>query len=370
MGDASQKHRFLILGGTGFVGRHLVDHLLKSGVASKIRVVDKVPPQMAWLNSAHKALYENPLVEFKSANLINPASCKAAFEDSEGPYDFVINLAAETKINLPDCVYEEGILKLSRNCAREALLHHPKRYIELSSGYVYAEGKKPAQENSSLEPWTVTAQLKLAVEEDLKEMKDLDYVILRPAIVYGVADKHGIVPRILVGAVYKHLKETMKLLWTKDLRMDTVHVLDLCRAIWHVCLHGKSGEIYNVVDQGNTTQGKVTEIISERFSINHSYWGTAASLLAKADMQSAVEQVNEKHLAPWAEACMKDNISNTPLSPYLCQELLSDRNLCLDGSKLVGTGFTYLVPEMTKERINEIVEDYVEMNLFPRSLLL
>lgn len=368
MGD--QKHRFLILGGTGFVGRHLVDHLLKSDVASKIRVVDKVPPQMAWLNSAHKALYENPAVEFKSANLINPASCKAAFEDPEGPYDFVINLAAETKINLPECVYEEGILKLSRNCAREALAHHPKRYIEISSGHIYSEGKKPAQENSSLEPWTVTAQLKRAVEEDLKEMKDLDYVILRPAIVYGVADKHGIVPRILVGAVYKHLKETMKLLWTKDLRMDTVHVSDLCRAIWHVCLHGKSGDIYNVVDQGNTTQGKVTEIISERFSINHSYWGTAASLLAKADMQSAVEQVNEKHLAPWAEACVKDNISNTPLSPYLCQELLTDRNLCLDGSKLVGTGFKYLVPEMTKERINEIVEDYVEMNLFPRSLLL
>ncbi|KAL1433342.1 hypothetical protein MTO96_012638 [Rhipicephalus appendiculatus] len=87
-------------------------------------------------------------------------------------------------------------------------------------------------------------------------------------------------------------------------------------------------------------------------------------------MQHAVEQVNEKHLAPWAEACVKDNISNTPLSPYLCQELLSDRSLCLDGSKLVGTGFTYLVPEMTKERINEIVEDYVAMNLFPRSLLL
>ncbi|KAH7945467.1 hypothetical protein HPB49_011178 [Dermacentor silvarum] len=295
MGD--QKHRFLILGGTGFVGRHLVDHLLKSDVASKIRVVDKVPPQMAWLNSAHKELYENPTVEFKSANLINPASCKAAFEDPEGPYDFVINLAAETKINLPDC--------------------------------------KPAQEHFPLEPWTVTAQLKLAVEEDLQEMKDLDYVILRPAIVYGVADKHGIVPRILVGAVYKHLKETMKLLWTKDLKMDTVHVLDLCRAIWHVCLHGKSGDVYNVVDQGHTTQGKVTEIISERFSISHSYWGTAASLIAKTDMESTVEQVNEKHLSPWAEACLKDNITNTPLSPYLCQ----------------------------------IVEDYVEMGLFPRSLL-
>lgn len=367
-GDGN-KYRFLILGGTGFTGRHLVDHLLKNNVASKIRVVDKVPPQMAWLNSAHKAVYEDPLVEFKSANLINPASCKAAFECPEGPFDFIINLAAETKINLPDCVYEEGILKLSRNCAKEACECRPKRYVELSSGHIYGEGKKPSQEHFPLEPWTVTAQLKLAVEQDLEEMEALDYVVLRPAIVYGIADKHGVVPRILVGAVYKHLKETMKLLWTKDLKMNTVHVSDLCRAIWHVCLHGKPREVYNVVDEGDTTQGKVTEMISNTFSINHAYWGTAASLLAKSDMQSAVEQINEKHLAPWAEACLKDSISNTPLSPYLCQELLFDKNLCLDGSKLQGTGFKCLVPEMTKERIEEIISDYVEMGLFPKSLL-
>lgn len=191
-GDRNEKYRFLILGGTGFIGRHLVDYLLKSNVASKIRVVDKVPPQMAWLNNTHKEVYEHPAVEFKSANLINPASCKAAFELPEGSFDFVINLAAETKINLPDCVYEEGILKLSRNCAREALEHHPKRYIELSTGHMYAEGKKPSREHFPLEPWTIAAQLKLAVEQDLGEMKDLDYVILRPAIVYGIADKHGI----------------------------------------------------------------------------------------------------------------------------------------------------------------------------------
>ncbi|KAH8023428.1 hypothetical protein HPB51_014543 [Rhipicephalus microplus] len=202
-----------------------------------------------------------------------------AFEDPEGPYDFVINLAAETKINLPECVYEEGILKLSRNCAKEALAHHPKRYIEISSGHMYAEGKKPAQENSSLDPWTITAQLKRAVEEDLKEMKDLDYVILRPAIVYGVADKHGIVPRILVGAVYKHLKETMKLLWTKDLKMDTVHVSDLCRAIWHVCLHGKSGDIYNVVDQGNTKYYSVAA--RESVATTHVFVDTAVLFLIR-----------------------------------------------------------------------------------------
>ena len=47
---------------------HLVDHDL----AGRILVADKVPPPMAWLNGKHKTVFDNPRVEFKSANLLNP----------------------------------------------------------------------------------------------------------------------------------------------------------------------------------------------------------------------------------------------------------------------------------------------------------
>ena len=36
-------------------------------------------------------------------------------------------------------------------------------------------------------------------------------------------------------------------------------------------------------------------------------------------MASTVEDSNEKHLAPWSEACERDGIRTTPLSPYLDQ---------------------------------------------------
>lgn len=36
-------------------------------------------------------------------------------------------------------------------------------------------------------------------------------------------------------------------------------------------------------------------------------------------MDSTVEDCNEKHLSPWSEACEKDGIHTTPLSPYLDQ---------------------------------------------------
>lgn len=57
--------------GCGFIGRHIVEYLVDNNLASVIRVVDKVPPQIAWLNDRHKAAFESPSVEFHSANLIH-----------------------------------------------------------------------------------------------------------------------------------------------------------------------------------------------------------------------------------------------------------------------------------------------------------
>ena len=68
----SDKPAVLILGGTGFVGRHLVKYLIDNNLVSKIRVADKQLPITSYLNPMFKALYDNPIVEFKQANLSNP----------------------------------------------------------------------------------------------------------------------------------------------------------------------------------------------------------------------------------------------------------------------------------------------------------
>ena len=51
--------------------------------------------------------------------------------------------------------------------------------------------------------------------------------------------------------VYIHPQQ---MLWTKDLQMNTVHVLDVCRAVWHLCNHGNRGQVYNIVDSNNTSK--------------------------------------------------------------------------------------------------------------------
>lgn len=72
----------------------------------------------------------------------------------------------------------------------------------------------------------------------------------------------------------------MRLLWDKDLRMNTIHVKDLCEAIWFLMkLKEAHGEVYNAVDDGNTTQGRVTDLIASIFNISYDFCGKVMSTL-------------------------------------------------------------------------------------------
>ncbi|XP_045184005.2 uncharacterized protein LOC123542289 [Mercenaria mercenaria] len=369
MAANEEKVRVLILGGTGFIGRNLVHYLVVNDLASKVRVADKVPPQMAWMDTIHQDAFANPVVEFKHSNLINPASVASVFTDETGDFDYVVNLAAETKYGQSDSVYKEGIVKLSMNCAREAEKRKVKMYIEMSSGQMYSSEKKPAKEDTKPDPWTHMAQHKLQVEHQLKDLTGLKYAVIRPGIVYGLGDRNGLGPRLIIGAIYKYIRQKMKMLWTKDLKMNTVHVQDVCKAIWHLFSHGKSGEVYHCVDKGNTTQGQVSELVSQVFGISYEFLGSIKSNLARVNMTSVVEDINDKHMAPWAEACTRDGIKNTPLNPFLDQELLYNKHTYLDGSKLENTGFTCDKPQLEVSYLQQVLDDYIKMGLFPQTLL-
>lgn len=51
-----------------------MEYLVSNELTSEIKAVDKTPPQMAWLNKQHTHVFNNPIVEYCSANLIN--QCK------------------------------------------------------------------------------------------------------------------------------------------------------------------------------------------------------------------------------------------------------------------------------------------------------
>lgn len=120
------------------------------------------------------------------------------------------------------------------------------------------------------------------------------------------------------------------------------------------------------MDDAASTQGSISNILNQLFDIKVDYYGNLVSNVV--DLTVAADDANDKHLGPWADACRNDEVLNTPLSPHMDPELLVHKQLNLDGGKLKQLGFNLSVPIPSEINIKAIVDDYVAMKVFPRSL--
>jgi len=364
------KPRVIVLGGCGFIGRNLVQYLAENGLVSKIRVADKLLPDLAGLSTKQTEIFKSDLVDFKQANLAREAMVTKVFDSADGKWDFVFNLAGETKYSQTEEVYKENIIDVSVTCGNAAAKAGVQKFIEVSTAQVYDADKKASDEKAKAKPWTKLAKAKLEAEEKLRAISGLKLIIVRPAIVYGPGDVTGVTPRVITAAVYKQLGETMDYLWDKDLRINTVHVADVAAALWHLTQKGALGEVYNLADSNDTDQGSVNKLLEPIFGIKTSFKGYLASKAATSiAMKSVAEFANEKHLKPWSDLCKSKGIVNTPLTPYLDEELLYNNPLSVDGTKIISTGFTYKHPKMTEADIRESIKYFVELKFFPTGVI-
>ncbi len=265
-------------------------------------------------------------------------------------------------------MYEEKSLGITTRCGAEAAKRGVRLFIEVSTAQVYEANNKAAAEGHKLKPWTELAKSKLLAEEKLKDIAGLNYVIVRPATVYGPGDTSGLMPRVICGAVYRHINRTMKFLWTPALRISTVHVSDVAAALWHLTTVASlpRGDVFNLADKSDSDQGSINKILEELFGIKTGFQGAIISMMAsKLNMRSIAEEANDRHMGPWAEMLKTAGITNSPLSPFIDKELLYDNPLRVVGTKIEGTGFKYSVPLVTKESLGEQLTVAIEQKLFP-----
>jgi len=362
--------RVLILGGSGFIGRHLVTYLHENKLASHILVADKLPYAIAGLNEEQNAIYSNAdFLTFKQADLKNPTSVDNVFNHAGGKWEYVINLAAATKYSQAKEVYDANIVAVSTALAAAAAKYGVKKYIEVSTSQVYESKNKRAAEDGKLKPWTGIGVASLEAENAVRAVSGLDYVIVRPAIVYGTSDVLGITPRLIVGSIYKETGKKMESLYTKEMRMNTVHVRDVVKALWFLCENGKTGEVYNLADQGDTDQGKVNKMLEEIFGIKTSFLnGLKMAAAAQMGTKFLVGFANDQHLKPFSDACKKYGIVDTPLTPYLDEESIKETPTAVLGTKIEALGFTYDHPEITSALCKEVLDDFVAKKYFPKEM--
>lgn len=253
---------YLVLGGTGFIGRSVVDYLVKEEIATKIRVADKKAPEMSNMTTDQEEIYnDEKLIEFVQADLSRDAMVAKVFT---GKFDFVINCAGETELGLNEAAYEERVVQVTQKCAQAAAKMGSK-YVQISDARVYKPNKLAA-EDGKIAPQTKLAAAHLKAEEAVRTCAGLNWTILRPSVVYGPGDRTGLMPRCVLASTYVFLKETMKMPFGPKVVLSTVHARDLAAAVVAVTKL-PSGETYNVADPGLVTLGELNKMLEDIFKI-------------------------------------------------------------------------------------------------------
>jgi len=202
----------------------------------------------------------------------------------------------------------------------------------------------------------------------LKGIKGLNLIIVRLPIVYGPGDIKGLAPRLCIAAVYKKSGQVLEFpSWFEKTKINTVHVNDVAKGLWHLAMNGSVGSAYNLADKSDTDQKKLNIILESLFGIKTDVLGAIKSEAAKhLDKASMTSDINGEHAPTWSKMTKEAGLDYTPISPWLDEEAVLNNHLSVDGSSIESTGFSYDHPQMTEELVKQQLEDAVAMGWFPR----
>jgi len=168
----------LVTGGTGFVGSHLVEALLKEGF--EVHCLVRNLSNKKWLDGLDVVFIEGDC-------------CNRASLEKIKNFDYIFHLAGLTKASSWQEFYTANVIG-TENIVDVALKNNPdlKRFIHISS--LAAAGPcddgKPKCENSPVNPVSAYGKSKLLSEKLVEKFRDkLPFTILRPTAVYGPRDR-------------------------------------------------------------------------------------------------------------------------------------------------------------------------------------
>jgi UDP-glucose 4-epimerase len=247
-------YRSLVTGGAGFIGSHVVKHLLKQG--HQVTVLDDLSG--GFLDNIPQG------AKFIQGSVADHEKVDRIFADE--PIDYVYHLAAYAAEGLSQFIkrfnYTNNLIG-SVNLINAAVNHEVKCFVFTSSIAVYGAGQVPMTEDMMPMPEDSYGIAKLAVEQELRishEMFGLDYVIFRPHNVYGENQNIGDRYRNVVGIFMNQILrgEPMTIFGDGTQQRAFTHVDDIAPIVAEsVQLPGALNEIFNV---GADTPYSVNEL--------------------------------------------------------------------------------------------------------------
>ncbi len=167
-----------VIGGSGFIGTHLVGELLARGNA--VRILDVIE------SAAHPDLYAH-------CDLRDSSALKEALVGC----DVIYNLAAVHRDDVePRSLYDDVNVEGARNVIAAATELGIKTIVFTSSVAVHGASAEEIQEDSPLKPFNDYGRTKLAAEEFHRnwsqETAGVKLVIVRPTVVFGRGNRGNV----------------------------------------------------------------------------------------------------------------------------------------------------------------------------------
>jgi len=196
-GISSPNRPVLVTGGLGFIGGHLVDHLIDSGF-KHVRVFDNhrraVTPTRGW---------PSKLVEVIQGDVRDQSGLHNAMKGCELVYHLAAQSNVLAAVSDPYYSYTTNVGG-TWNVLFAAREEQVRRVVFTSSREVYGDRDLvPVSENVPLNPKNLYGATKAASEIDCRALEDddLEVVILRLANVYGPRDQDRVIPIFLRNAL-------------------------------------------------------------------------------------------------------------------------------------------------------------------------
>jgi nucleoside-diphosphate-sugar epimerase len=242
----------LVTGGTGFIGSHLTEALIRKGV--QVRCLFRKTSDLKWLKGLP--------VEFV------PGDCndKTSLEEAVRGVDWVFHLAGATKAIKEETYFEVNSLG-TENLIQACLENNPRlqKFIYISSQAAAGPSRNGSnkKESDPCAPVSFYGRSKRRGEESvLAQAHKLPALIFRPSAVYGPRDKDFL-------ALFKCLSRRIKPCLTgRQQRLSLCYVQDLVQGMLLALeTQAKSGEIFFLSDGHDYRMEEIGDILAQAMGI-------------------------------------------------------------------------------------------------------
>ena len=250
----------LVTGGAGFIGSHLVRHLLAKG--EKVTALDNLSTGLAENLPPEAKLVEMDILDEDLPKVV-----------AAGAFDAIVHLAAQTMV---DTSIKNPLLDTRENLLgtvqvmEAARAANVKRVIFASTAAVYGDVKEddlPVREAQPTLPLSFYGLSKLSVEKYLEMYENLygmEYVVLRFANVYGERQGdggEGGVISIFAKAVAEGRDITIY--GDGEQTRDFVYAGDIAEGIWAALRTEEVNAAYNLSTQTETSLRELVSLLAE-----------------------------------------------------------------------------------------------------------